>query len=380
MSIDSGPACSTLLSVDGDKVTVRLGGVWSWAQGRAALDEIVAALDATPRPKILGFDVSSLEAWDGSLLDHVVRVERLCDARAISVDGSGLPPDLRRMRQLVHGQEADEVGVPQQTPPLLEAIGQWAIDWFRSLDDKLEFLGRTVPAMVRLVLGRTRNVGVRLTLALQDAGVETLPIVGIIALALGGILTLLASQQLEKVVGAHLLVPNLVAIVVTRELGALLTGIALAGRVASAHAAEFASMVASNDVEELEAAGFDRFDLLVAPRVLAPMLMGPFLVFYANSVALLGGLFVGVNMMGFSSADYIDRALAALALKHTVAGLVKGVAFGFAVGMAGSYYGLDAGKRPGAVGRAARTAVVTAVLSVVLLDTALTLFFKWVRL
>jgi phospholipid/cholesterol/gamma-HCH transport system permease protein len=221
---------------------------------------------------------------------------------------------------------------------------------------------------------------VRFTLALQDAGAETLPIVSVIALLLGGVLTLLATQQLEKIVGAHLLVPNLVAIVVTRELGALLTGIALAGRVASAHAAEFASMVARNDVEDLEKLGFDRFDLLVAPRVLGPMLMGPVLVFYANALAMRGGLFVGVNLMGLTSADYIDRALAALSLEHTLAGLVKGIAFGFAVGMAGSYYGLAAGKRPGAVGRAAQSAVVAAVVAVVLLDTVLTLFFKWVKL
>jgi phospholipid/cholesterol/gamma-HCH transport system permease protein len=374
----TGPIAS--VSRDAGCVVVTLDGVWTWEQGLPDIGEIESALQASPTPTALGFRAEPIDAWDGSLLEFVLHVERLCDSRGVLFEGQGLPADLRRMWRLVKGEEADEETTPDRYLPVVASIGQFAVDWFRSLDVKLAFLGRTVPAMLRLASGRTRNVGVRLTLALQDSGAEMVPVVGLTALLLGGILTLLGAQQMEKVVGAHLLVPNLVAIVITREFGALLTGIALAGRLASAHAAEFAGMVARNDVEDLEMLGFDRFDLLVAPRVLAPMLMGPVLVFYANMLAMLGGLFVGVNLMGITSADYIDRALAALTFKHTLAGLVRGMAFGFAVGMAGSYYGLAAGTRPGAVGRAAQSAVVAAVVAVVLLDTVLTLFFKWVKL
>jgi phospholipid/cholesterol/gamma-HCH transport system permease protein len=171
-----------------------------------------------------------------------------------------------------------------------------------------------------------------------------------------------------------------VAIVILRELGALTTGIALAGRLGSGLAAELATMVAGKEVDALRAVGVSPFDFLVAPRVLALVLMGPLLVVYANGFGLLGGLFVSMSLNEIPVGIHLDSTYSALTLKHLIAGLVKGAAFGLVVGMAGCYYGLRSGKTPGSVGRTVETAVVRAVLGVVLVDAVLTLFFKWARL
>ena len=108
------------------------------------------------------------------------------------------------------------------------ALGHWVIERGCSLVHGLDFLGSTVVGIARLLRGRTRDPGVRFGAALQEAGVETLPVVAVFAVASGAVLTLLATQQLEKL-GFPGLAPRLVGIVILRELSALMVGIAVAG-------------------------------------------------------------------------------------------------------------------------------------------------------
>jgi len=364
---------------EGPELVVRLGGAWSLQAGLPSTAELGRALDASPAPRRVRVEESALERWDSGLVVVLGRLEMACADREIELDLARAPLGARRLLEVARGTVAPLAGRVREAPPLTEAVGLWAIAWGRSLGDKLDFLGSTALALGRMLLGRTRRLGLGFTIALQEAGVGTLPVLALIAFASGGILALLATQQLDRF-GALLLAPNLVAIVILRELGALTTGIALAGRLGSANAAELATMVAGEEVDALRTAGVDPFDLLVAPRVLALVLMGPLLVLYANALGLLGSLFVGVGLMDVPAALYLERTRAAMSLEPAIAGLVKGAAFGFVVGMGSCYHGLRRGRTPGAVGKAVQTAVVTAVLGVVVADAVLTLFFKWVRL
>lgn len=394
MNLSAPPAPSLSVSREGDLLAVGLRGTWSLRAGLPAVAELDRALDASPPPRRVRVEGSALQRWDSSLVVVLGRIQKACEDRALELDLAGAPSGARRLLEMARGTVAPLVGPGggsrptlveslrvwvREAPPLTEVIGLWAIGWGRSLGDKIGFLGSTTLALGQTLVGRTRRLGLGVTVALQEAGVGTLPLLALIAFASGGVLSLLASQQLDKLGGA-LLAPNLVAIVILRELGALTTGIALAGRLGSVNAAELATMVVGEETDALRVIGVDPFDLLVAPRVLALVLMGPLLVLYANALGLLGSLVVGVGLMDVPAAIYIERTAAALTLKHAIAGLVKGAAFGFVVGMAGCYYGLRSGKSPGAVGKAVQTAVVTAVLGVVLADTVLTLFFKRVRL
>ena len=230
-----------------------------------------------------------------------------------------------------------------------------------------------------MLLGRTRRLRTRFLHLLQQAGVETLPVVALMGFAIGAVLALITTGQLQKF-GATPLVARIVSIAVLREMGALMVGIAIAGRLGSAIAAEIASMVADREVDVLGVVGVDPFDYLVAPRVLALAIAGPLLVVYANALGLLGGLFVGVTAVGLPAQEYIERTRAVLTYKHVLAGLIKGLAFGVVTGLVASYYGLKSGRTAGAVGLAVRKAVVAAVVGVVLADAAITLIFKWVRL
>ena len=165
-----------------------------------------------------------------------------------------------------------------------------------------------------------------------------------------------------------------------REMGSLMVGIAIAGRLGSAIAAEIATMVANDETDILRFIGVDHFDYLVGPRVLATALSGMLLVLYANALGLLGGLFTAVSVAGLPAQEFIDRARAVMGYKHAFSGLIKGFAFGTVTSIAACYHGLRSGRSAGAVGVTVRRAVVAAVVGVVLADVVITLVFKWVRL
>ena len=268
---------------EGPDVVVRLGGAWSLQAGLPSTAELGRALDASPAPRCVRVEENALEQWDSGLVVVLGRIEKACADRGIELDLAGAPLGARRLLEVARGTVAPLVGPSEaerprrveslagwvrEAPPLTQAVGLWALAWGRSLCDKLDFLGSTAPALGRMILGRTRRLGLGFTIALQEAGVGTLPILALIAFASGGILSLLATQQLDKF-GASLLAPNLVAIVILRELGALTTGIALAGRLGSANAAELATMVAGEEVDALRTVGVDPFDFLVAPPAAA---------------------------------------------------------------------------------------------------------------
>jgi phospholipid/cholesterol/gamma-HCH transport system permease protein len=271
-------------------------------------------------------------------------------------------------------------GVADPPRSFVDEVGRRAIAGTRSLGDAVGFLGSTVLALARRRPDGSWRPGPVFAATLQEAGPNSLPLVALIAFVMGGVLAMVGSDQLGKL-GATLLAPNLVAIVILREIGSLMTGFVLAGRLASAHAADIASHLKHEaPAGTAWTATNELVDRLVLPRVLALMLMGPLLVIYANAFGLLGSLVVGVGLRDVSPADYIERTRAALNLKAAIAGYVKGMAFGVVVSMAGGYHGLRGARSGRSVGKAVKNAVVTAVLGIVLADAAITVFFKWVRL
>ncbi|HET9315102.1 MAG TPA: ABC transporter permease [Vicinamibacteria bacterium] len=267
---------------------------------------------------------------------------------------------------------------PPRSP--VEAVGRRVLGLSRSLGDAVGFLGSIVLALARRRPDGTWRLSQTFAATLMEAGPGSLPLVGTLAFVMGGVLLLVASDQLDKL-GATLLAPNLVAIVILREIGSLMTGFALAGRLASAHAAEIASHL---KLEALTGTAWtatnELVDRLVVPRVLALVVMAPLLVVYASALGLLGSLVVAVGLLDMPPGDYVERTRAALSLKPAIAGLVKGVTYGFLIAVAGGYHGLRGGSSGRSVGKAVKNAVVTAVLGVGLADAALTIFFKYVRL
>lgn len=256
-------------------------------------------------------------------------------------------------------------------------LGSWLLAGGAAVRAQVEFLGSALIGIGRLLRSAPLQARRQFVAALRGAGLGSLPIVALMGFVAGLVLTLLGAKELGKL-GVQAGIPRLVGIVVLRELGVLITGIALAGRVASAYAAEIAAANANGEADELRASGLDPFGIQVAPRVAALVLAAPLLLAYANAMAVAGSLAYGATSLG-SAREHAAAMLSALTLKHVIAGFVKASAFGFAVAWAGCYQGLRSGGSPEAIGRAVRRAVVAAVLGVGLAEVALIFAFKWIR-
>jgi len=250
-------------------------------------------------------------------------------------------------------------------------VGRAALGAVETLDDAVRFLGETAQAAVALVRGRARFRRVDLMHAFESAGVAALGIVALINFLIGAVLAFVGAVQLGQF-GAEIYVADLVAIGVTRELGALMTGIVMAGRTGASFAAVLGTMTVNEEVDALETLGLRPIEFLVLPRILATALMMPALVIYADLLGMLGGLFVGVAVLDLGTLEYFSQTQGALALRHVVIGLAKSVAFGGVVALTGCYYGIRCGRSAAAVGAATTSAVVIAIVLLVIVDAIVT--------
>ena len=219
-------------------------------------------------------------------------------------------------------------------------------------------------ASVRLVRRNARYRASDLWLLIQQCGVEALPIVTLISFLVGVILAFVSAIQLKQF-GAQIYVANLVGVAMTREMGALMTAILMAGRTGAAFAAELGTMKVTQELDALTTAGFSVVEFLVLPRVLALILMMPLLCLYADFVGILGGAVIGVGMLDLSWTMYIEQTTHAVRLGDTVGGVFKSAVYGGLIALAGCLRGLQAGSSASAVGRAATSAVVTSLVAII---------------
>src|SRR4029453_2130959 len=227
---------------------------------------------------------------------------------------------------------------------------------------------------VRLVRVKAPFRASDLWLLIQQCGVEALPIVTLVSFLLGVILAFVSAIQLKQF-GAQIYVANLVGIAMTREMGALMSAILMAGRTGAAFAAELGTMKVTQELDALTTAGFSIPEFLVLPRVLPLVLMMPLLSLYADFVGILGGGVIGVGMLDLSWTMYIQQTTHAVRLGDTVGGVFKSAVYGGLIAGAGCWRGLQAGSSASAVGRAATSAVVSSLVSIIVACGAFAFLF-----
>ncbi len=190
-------------------------------------------------------------------------------------------------------------------------------------------------------------------------GYFSLPVVGLTALFTGGALALQIYSGGTRF-NAESVVPNIVALAMTRELGPVLGGLMVAGRVSAAIAAELGTMRVTEQIDALTTLSTDPMKYLVAPRLLAATLTLPLLAFVGDIIGIMGGFLVSVTRLDFSPGTYINATWDFLTAGDIVSGLIKAAVFGFIIALMGCYQGYHSGRGAQGVGRATTNAVVTA--------------------
>jgi phospholipid/cholesterol/gamma-HCH transport system permease protein len=200
--------------------------------------------------------------------------------------------------------------------------------------------------------------------AVQSNGPGALPIVTVIAFLIGVIISFLGAVVLRRF-GAGYFVSYLVGYGILREMGALMTGVIMAGRTGAGFAAELGSMKLTEEIDAYRTLGISPVDHLVMPRMLGLFVMMPLLTLYADFIGIAGGMVVALAVLDLSVTQFLNGLLTAVTLGDGLLGVFKAGVFGLVIGLAGCMKGMQAGGDAGAVGRAATSAVVLGITLII---------------
>jgi phospholipid/cholesterol/gamma-HCH transport system permease protein len=350
---------------DNSTLVVRIAGDWHLRHGLPSVSLVEKQLDKDPKPTKLTFDAADLRDWDSGLLAFLIGVSELCHKRNLPADWSPLPEGVRGLVQLAEA-------VPEKTGAraevshtgFLEEIGHEAISYAQALDDFLRFLGEVAIAFAKLPFGQVRFRRVDLMIIIQDCGARAFGIVTLVTFLVGVILAFEGAVQLQQF-GASIFVADLVGISMTRDMGAMMAAIIMAGRTGAAFAAQLGSMKVTQEIDALTTMGISPLEFLVLPRVLALVLMMPLLCVYSDCLGVAGGAFVSATMLHIPLGTYMRETQAAVTLTDIFGGIFKAAVYGIIIAVAGCLRGFQCGNSSSAVGDAATEAVVTGIVYVI---------------
>ncbi len=269
-------------------------------------------------------------------------------------DSNGIRP----AGAIVHAPADLVADIGERSRSLLLEVG--SLFWFIA-----STMGETVERIRR---GRAPFRSETFFLYTERAGVGSIPLVAMVSFFLGLTMALLTGYQLQRF-GTERLVPGLVAIGFTRELGPLLTGIMLAARIGASFTAELGTMQVNEEVEAIEAMGIGPLRFLVAPRILALFALMPCLSVVSNGAALIATALISRAYFNIPFVYFNDLVVQALLIRDIITGILKSFLFGALIAAIACYRGLTVRGGAAGVGTATTSSVVTAITTVIGFDT-----------
>ena len=353
----------------GDKVVITIEGDWNLRQVQhGGVEKVISDLDKQGSVASIEFDSAHLGSWDTSLLIFVARVEEWCHQHQVRFGRETLPPNVASLIALSEEVPERKTGRkerPRENP--FSALGNAVLAGKEGASSTLGFTGEVVLSLGRMLRGKAAFDWRLFWLTMEECSARALPIVGLISFLTGLILAFVGAIQLRQF-GAGIFVANLVAVAMNREMGAIMTGVIMAGRTGAAFAAQIGSMKVSEEIDALKTLAISPMDFLVSPRLAALFLMMPLLVLYSDLVGILGGACVGIGMLNITWVQYWNQTIGSFGISDVLTGLVKSAVFGGIVAMAGCQRGMQCGNNAAAVGNAATSAVVVAITWIVASD------------
>jgi phospholipid/cholesterol/gamma-HCH transport system permease protein len=258
-----------------------------------------------------------------------------------------------------------------ETPPIViaEGIGHVTRYFLREVGSVFWFIVNTFEeTLERIQDGKVPFRAASFFRHTERAGVDSVPLVGLVSFFLGLTMALLTGYQLQRF-GTERLIPGLVAIAFTRELGPLLTGIMVAARVGAAFTAELGTMRVSEEVEAIEAMGIGPLRFLVAPRMLALVLLMPCLSTVSNIAAIFASSLVSKAYFNIAFPYFLDLVKDSLLIRDIITGVLKSFLFGLLIAAIACYRGLTVKGGAAGVGTSTTSSVVTAITAVIGFDT-----------
>lgn len=369
--------CRFSTAQDGRRWTLTLDGDWTTATV-GACDAALRAIALPPGTREAVIDLAAIGAFDtaGAWLVH--RTAKALRAGGIAVEMAGVRPAQQILLQTVAGSDQPLPEPPEPVNPfaaITERTGRATIDALVEGRDLVNFLGHSVICIARAMMQMRRIRFTSLCHHLERAGLNAMPIVGLISFLIGIVMAFQSADQLQRF-GAEIFTVNIVGQGVLREMGVLLTAIMLAGRSGSAFTAQIGTMKVREEVDAMQTIGLDPMDVLVLPRLLALMIALPLLTFFANLMGLLGGALMATITLDITLFQFVRQLNTAITMWTFWVGMIKAPVFGFVIALVGCYEGLRVAGSAESVGTLTTRSVVESIFLVIVLDAMFSIFFS----
>lgn len=364
-----------LIELSDNEIQLEFTGDWTFKHKGPVSEKLFAILKSMEIQKVQ-FLSQNILSWDSLFVTAIKKLLQLLDERNIKYDFAGLPQGVQKLISLsLSVPPIDHIEEEEVDRPMLSRLGDRSIKATRSTIEIVAFLGDSFKALVQLFKGKAKFRKKDLWVLIQETGAQALPIVTLINFLIGVIIAFIGAVQLEMF-DAQIYVADLVGIAMVRELAPMMTAIILAGRSGAAFAAQLGTMMVNEEIDALDTFGFNTYEFLVLPRLLALALMMPLLVLYADFMGILGGLFVGMMTLDISFAQYYQETLTVLTPIQFSLGLIKGEIYGVLVAIAGCLRGIQSGRSASAVGAATTSAVVTGIVFIIVASAITTVIYN----
>jgi phospholipid/cholesterol/gamma-HCH transport system permease protein len=360
------------LSRSGDLMELALSGDWTIDSPVPDFDTIQSALQADAQgARTLTLNAAELGHWDSLFLTRLMQCANWCLERDIALDASQLPEGVHKLLDIATAVKP--VAAEADSSSSWSHLSDWLRKRIGAVTEFSNFIGAFALSLVSLLLGKSNTRARDFFYFVDQVGPKALGIVTLLSLLMGMILAYMGAVQLRQL-GAQLYVANLVAIGTVREMGALMTGIIMAGRTGAAYAAQLGTMQTNEEIDAIQTLGISPMEFLVTPRMLALIVMMPILVVYSDILGIIGGAIVAAGL-DISPVQYFNQVQDAITWADIGSGLLKSLIFAVLIGIAGCQSGLQCGRSSAAVGEATTRAVVIAIVYLVVADSALNVLY-----
>ena len=358
--------------------TARLAilGDWTLAHYPTLKREIERAAGPLDGEQLIDLDgLGALDTAGAGLLVELLGVQR---ATELSSTHAHLAAERLALLQLM--ASAMDAPAPPPEPKtsgvadLLADVGGAVLNLWNQQKTLLGFIGLTLQTLLTSLWRPRRWRFTSLVAHVERTGLDAVPIVALLTFLVGAVVAFLGATVLADF-GASIYTVNLVAFAFLREFGVLLAAILLAGRTASAFAAQIGAMKANEEIDAIRALGLNPVELLVLPRVLAMLITLPVLTFVGMLCGIVGGLVVCALALDISPAMFFTILQRDISLNHFLVGLGKAPIFAFLIAVIGCLEGFKASGSAQSVGEHTTSSVVQSIFVVILLDAIAALFF-----
>ena len=352
------------------EVKVILEGNLCSYDNEAEKAQIYATIAEQKKSKI-SFDAKKLTDWDSTTVGFLYKLSK----GRKEIDVTSLPKDLAHLLQLALKVDRKPPEAKDEKQDFFEKVGENSINGYKSFCQGVSFIKDSMKSMLRLLSGRAIMRKVDFLFALEGCSYQAVGIISLISFMVGLILAFVGAIQMQTF-GVEIYVSSLVAIAMTRIMGAIMAGIVMSGRTGASYAATIGTMQVNEEVDALRTMGIPITDFLVLPRISALMITMPFLTMLSDLMGMIGGAVVGTVMLGFSIDEYWQYTEKALKMSNFLLGILHGFVYGYIIALCGCYYGVHCGRNANSVGVATTKAVVASIVWMIVITGILTVIIE----